>query len=185
MGTVLTRAVAVVLTVMLAVSGCTTGRDAGAQRPFPAAAGRGPCGVTTEHDVPATMRDGTVLRADVYRPKSADPVPVILMRTQYGKAGAQVEPARYQPPDWFASHCYLVVVQDIRGQGSSGGVFSEFTHDSDDGYDSVEWAAALPGSDGKVGMYGSSYVGATQWLAAVTAPPHLVTIVPANTASDY
>ncbi|MCW2517929.1 MAG: peptidase, partial [Mycobacterium sp.] len=57
--------------------------------------------------------------------------------------------------------------------------------DQTDGYDSVEWAAALPGSDGKVGMYGSSYVGATQWLAAVTAPPHLVTIVPANTASDY
>ena len=54
-----------------------------------------------------------------------------------------------------------------------------------DGYDSVEWAAALPGSNGKVGMYGSSYVGATQWLAATTAPPHLVTIVPANTASDY
>jgi putative CocE/NonD family hydrolase len=49
----------------------------------------------------------------------------------------------------------------------------------------VEWAAALPGSNGKVGMYGSSYVGATQWLAAATAPPHLVTIVPANTASDY
>lgn len=184
-GTVLTRVAAVVLTVMLAATGCATGREAGAQRPFPAVAGRGPCSVTTEHDVPATMRDGTVLRADVYRPKSADPVPVILMRTQYGKAGAQVEPARYQPPDWFASHCYLVVVQDIRGQGSSGGVFSEFTHDSDDGYDSVEWAAALPGSDGKVGMYGSSYVGATQWLAAVTAPPHLVTIVPANTASDY
>lgn len=139
----------------------------------------------TEHDVPATMRDGTVLRADVYRPRSADPVPVILMRTQYGKSGAQVAPARFQPPDWFASHCYLVVVQDVRGQGASGGTFSEFTHDMADGYDSVEWAAALPGSNGKVGMYGSSYVGATQWLAAVTAPPHLVTIVPANTASDY
>jgi putative CocE/NonD family hydrolase len=131
------------------------------------------------------MRDGTVLRADVYRPTTSDPVPVILMRTQYGKTGAQVQPSRYQSPDWFASHCYLVVVQDIRGQGSSGGVFSEFTHDQDDGYDSVEWAARLPGSNGKVGMYGSSYVGATQWLAAVTAPPPLVTIVPANTASDY
>ena len=106
------------------------------------------------------------------------------MRTQYGKSGAQAG-IRYQPPDWFASHCYLVVVQDIRGQGASGGTFSEFTHDQADGYDSVEWAAALPGSNGKVGMYGSSYVGATQWLAAVTAPPHLVTIVPANTASDY
>ncbi len=97
----------------------------------------------------------------------------------------RLTPSRYQSPDWFASHCYLVVVQDIRGQGKSDGVFSEFTHDQNDGYDSVEWAAALPGSNGKVGMYGSSYVGATQWLAAVTAPPHLVTIVPANTASDY
>ncbi len=136
-------------------------------------------------DVPARMRDGAVLRADVYRPKTSDAVPVILMRTQYGKTGAQVEPSRYQTPDWFASHCYLVVVQDIRGQGASGGTFTEFAHDQDDGYDSVEWAAGLPGSSGKVGMYGSSYVGATQWLAATTAPPHLVTIVPANTASDY
>ncbi|MDT7758586.1 MAG: uncharacterized protein QOH27_4484 [Mycobacterium sp.] len=141
--------------------------------------------MTKQDDVPARMRDGTILRADVYRPKTAEPSPVILMRTQYGKDGAQVDESRYQSPDWFASHCYLVVVQDIRGQGKSGGVFSEFTHDQSDGYDSVEWAAALTGSNGKVGMYGSSYVGATQWLAAVTAPPHLVTIVPANTASDY
>lgn len=131
------------------------------------------------------MRDGTILRADVYRPKTSQPVPVVLMRTQYGKDDAQVDTSRYQSPDWFASHCYLVVVQDIRGQGDSDGTFSEFTHDQDDGYDSVEWAATLPGSNGKVGMYGSSYVGATQWLAAVTTPPHLVTIVPANTASDY
>jgi hypothetical protein len=130
------------------------------------------------------MRDGTVLRADVYRPRTTDAVPVILMRTQYGKSGAQAG-SRYQPPDWFASHCYLVAIEDVRGQGTSGGTFSEFTHDMEDGYDSVEWAAALPGSNGKVGMYGSSYVGATQWLAATTAPPHLATIVPANTASDY
>ena len=66
------------------------------------------------------MRDGVVLRADVYRPKTSDAVPVILMRTQYGKTGAQVEPSRYQTPDWFRSHCNLVVVQDIRGQGASG-----------------------------------------------------------------
>ncbi len=117
-------------------------------------------------------------------PDTSDPVPVILMRTQYGKSGAQAG-SRYQPPDWFASHCYLVVIQDVRGQGTSGGTFSEFTNDMEDGYDSVEWAATLPGSNGKVGMYGSSYVGATQWLAATTAPPHLATIVPANTASDY
>lgn len=177
--------IAILASVALVLTGCTSGQDADTRRPFPAAAGRGPCDVTTEHDLPATMRDGTVLRADVYRPKTSDAVPVVLMRTQYGKSGAQTDVDRFEPPDWFASHCYLVVVQDIRGQGNSGGVFSEFTHDMDDGYDSVEWAAALPGSNGKVGMYGSSYVGATQWLAAVTTPPHLVTIVPANTASDY
>jgi putative CocE/NonD family hydrolase len=109
-------------------------------------------------------------------------VPVILMRTQYGKEDAQVQPSRYQRPDWFASYCYLVVVQDIRGQFASAGTFSEFSHDRDDGYDSVEWAAKLPGSSGKVGMYGSSYVGATRWLAAEAAPPHLTTVVSANTA---
>ncbi|HEV7449961.1 MAG TPA: CocE/NonD family hydrolase [Pseudonocardiaceae bacterium] len=147
--------------------------------------GTGLCAVTKTANVAVPMRDGTTLRADVYRPTMSQPVPVILVRTQYGKEAAQVQPSRYQRPEWFASHCYLVVVQDIRGQFSSGGTFSEFSHDRDDGYDSVEWAARLPGSSGKVGMYGSSYVGATQWLAAETAPPHLTTIVPANTASDY
>jgi uncharacterized protein len=184
------RAVAIASAVALVLSACggvgnRTSFAGDGPGPWPPTAGRGDCAVTKQQDVPATMRDGTVLRADVYRPQTSDPVPVILMRTQYGKTGAQVQPSRYQSPDWFASYCYLVVVQDIRGQGNSGGIFSEFTHDQDDGYDSVEWAARLPGSNGKVGMYGSSYVGATQWLAAVTAPPHLVTIVPANTASDY
>jgi len=174
-----------VIAVVLMLAGCARPAAPVSETPWPPAGGRGPCGVSKQTDVAATMRDGTVLRADVYRPSAPTAVPVILMRTQYGKTGAQVQPSRYQSPDWFASHCYLVVVQDIRGTGTSGGVFEEFAHDSDDGYDSVEWAAALPGADGKVGMYGSSYVGATQWLAAVTAPPHLVTIVPANTAADY
>ncbi|MDT5359005.1 MAG: uncharacterized protein QOC69_767, partial [Mycobacterium sp.] len=185
MPSVAIRVAAVAAVVTLVLGGCSGdhGTRSGAG-PWPQDPGRGPCAVTKQDNVPATMRDGTVLRADVYRPQSQESVPVILMRTQYGKAGAQAA-SRYQSPDWFASHCYLVVVQDIRGQGASGGTFSEFTHDQNDGYDSVEWAAALPGSNGKVGMYGSSYVGATQWLAAVAAPPHLVTIVPANTASDY
>jgi len=141
--------------------------------------------VTKTADVPVPMRDGTVLLADIYRPTTEQPVPVILYRTQYNKTAAQVTPYRYQTPDWFASHCYLVLTQDIRGLYASAGEFTEFANDRDDGYDSVEWAARLPGSTGKVGMYGSSYVGATQWLAAETAPPHLTTIVPSNTASDY
>ena len=152
---------------------------------WPPAEGRGACAVTKETDVPAAMRDGVVLRADVYRPTTTAPVPVILMRTQYGKAAAQVAPSRFQTPEWYASHCYIVVIQDVRGQGRSDGVFYEYAHDRDDGYDSVEWAARLPGSNGKVGMYGSSYVGATQWLAATAAPPSLKAIVPSNTASDY
>ena len=175
------RIAAIAAVVGLVLTACGGGPHRDAAPP----GSRGPCAVVTQEDVPAPMRDGTVLRADVYRPQTSDRVPVILMRTQYGKGAAQTRPSRYGSPDWFASHCYLVVVQDIRGQGASDGTFSEFAHDQDDGYDSVEWAAALPGSNGKVGMYGSSYVGATQWLAAVTTPPHLTTIVPANTASDY
>jgi putative CocE/NonD family hydrolase len=152
---------------------------------WPPAGGRGECMVTKTTDVSAKMRDGVMLKADIYRPQTKEKVPVILMRTQYGKAAAQIEPARFQTPDWFASHCYIVVIQDIRGQGASSGTFYEYANDRNDGFDTVEWAAKLPGSNGKVGMYGSSYVGATQWLAATGAPPSLKAIVPSNTASDY
>ena len=152
---------------------------------WPPPGGEGPCAVTKEIDVPARMRDGVILKADVYRPTTKELVPVILMRTQYGKTAAQIQPSRFQTPSWFASHCYLVVIQDIRGQYASQGTFYEYASDRNDGYDSVEWAAHLPGSNGKVGMYGSSYVGATQWLAATATPPSLKTIIPSNTASDY
>nr|WP_082301195.1 CocE/NonD family hydrolase [Nocardia seriolae] len=181
------RAGVLAATAALVVAGCGSDGDHPQQAAtsWPPTAGRGSCAVDKQENVSATMRDGVVLKADVYQPKTSESVPVILMRTQYGKAAAQVQPFRYQTPDWFASHCYLVVVQDIRGQGKSGGTFTEFGNDMNDGYDSVEWAAGLDGSNGKVGMYGSSYVGATQWLAAVGAPPHLTTIVPANTSSDY
>lgn len=170
------------ITLSLVLTGCAQGTTSNS---WPPSDERGPCAVAKKSDVPATMRDGTILRADIYRPKLKDPVPVILMRTQYGKDTAQIQPSRFRTPDWFASHCYLVVVQDVRGQGTSDGIFTEFGNDGDDGYDTVEWAAGLPGATGKVGMYGSSYVGATQWFAATTTPPHLTTIVPSNTASDY
>jgi putative CocE/NonD family hydrolase len=152
---------------------------------WPPESGRGACDVTKQANVPARMRDGTVLFADVYRPAATEPVPVILMRTQYGKEAAQMQPSRFQSPSWFASHCYIVVIQDIRGQYASEGTFYEYAHDRNDGYDSVEWAARLPGANGAVGMYGSSYNAATQWLAATATPPSLKAIVPSNTASDY
>jgi putative CocE/NonD family hydrolase len=169
----------VLLIVAIAAAGLARadGHPPGAHQPA--------CRVEREENVPARMRDGTILYADVYRPVSSERFPVILMRTQYGKDSAQVNPSRYQPPAWYAAHCYIVVIQDTRGTGASKGEFYEYARDRDDGYDTVQWAATLPGSDGRVGMYGSSYVGATQWLAATASPPALKAIVPTNTASDY
>lgn len=137
-----------------------------------------------DKDVPVPMRDGTVLRADVYRPAAAGKYPVILQRTPYNKsllAGVilMLDVVR------TASAGYAVVIQDTRGRYASEGEFYPFRDDITDGYDSVEWCAAQAWSDGQVGMYGASYVGATQWLAALSAPPHLKAIFPLITASDY
>src|ERR1700730_5655724 len=153
------------------------------QMPARAELQNGSCAVERQTDVSATMRDGSKLMADVYRPKEPGSYPIILMRLPYNKDAAQTYV--YAAPQAYASHCYIVVIQDVRGQYKSGGEFYTFRDEGSDGYDTVEWAAALPGSSGKVGMYGFSYVGATQWLAAVQRPPHLVTIVPAQTSSDY
>lgn len=135
-----------------------------------AAPPKGPCAVSKEVDVPAKMRDGVTLLADVYRPTEPGSYPVLLMRLPYNKSTAQTYV--YASPEYYASQCYIVAIQDVRGQYASQGVFYAFQNEMQDGYDSVEWAASLPGSNGKVGMYGFSYVGATQWLAAVMRPPH-------------
>jgi uncharacterized protein len=148
-----------------------------------AAVPKGPCTVSKQVDVPAKMRDGVTLLADVYRPTEPGDYPVLLMRLPYNKKTAQTYV--YASPEFYASQCYIVAIQDVRGQYASQGVFYAFQNEMQDGYDSVEWAASLPGSNGKVGMYGFSYVGATQWLAAVMRPPHLVAISPAMTSSDY
>ena len=139
--------------------------------------------VTVERNVPARMRDGTTLYADIYRPGDDDPHPVLLVRTPYDKAGGDT--STYRHPEWWAGQGYIVVHQDTRGRYTSEGEWYPFRNESNDGYDSVEWAAALPGSNGRVGMYGFSYVGATQMLAAVAAPPHLTATVPGMTGSDY
>ncbi|MEZ4561326.1 MAG: CocE/NonD family hydrolase [Thermomicrobiales bacterium] len=140
-------------------------------------------GVTVEYNVPATMRDGTTLYADVYRPEGDGPWPVILMRLPYDKTSA--ENISYADPSWYARQGYLVVVQDVRGTAASDGEFVPFQHEAEDGYDTIEWAARLPGANGRVGMYGFSYAGATQLLPATLRPPSLATICPAMTASQY
>ena len=135
--------------------------------------------VTVERGVKAKMRDGVILRADIYRPKADGQFPVLLQRTPYDKRGG-VE-FGYKA----AVHGFVVIVQDVRGRYTSDGEFYTFIHESADGYDTVEWAAALPYSNGKVGMWGGSYVGATQMLAAIAHPPHLAGICPVVTASNY
>lgn len=139
--------------------------------------------VRLEPDVPVTMRDGCVLSADVYYPLTDAPAPALLMRLPYGKELAETNV--YGHPSWFAARGYLVVVQDVRGRGASQGAFEPFLYEADDGYDTVEWVASLPECSGKVAMYGFSYVGATQLLAASKRPPHLTCIVPAHTGIDY
>jgi len=135
--------------------------------------------VIVERGVPAKMRDGVVLRADIYRPKAEGKFPVLLTRTPYDKRGEM----DFGP--LAAARGYVVISQDVRGRYTSEGEWYTFKNESQDGYDTIEWAAALPYSNGKVGMFGGSYVGATQMLTAIAAPPHLAGILPVVTASNY
>ena len=139
--------------------------------------------VKVETNLPAAMRDGTVLYADVYRPDGPGPFPTILQRTPYDKSAPLS--AQMLDPIKAAKAGYAHVIQDTRGRFTSEGAFYCFADDVNDGYDTVEWAASQPWSNGKVGMVGASYVGATQWLAASTRPPHLACIAPNVTASNY
>jgi len=132
-----------------------------------------------ERDVETRMRDGVVLRADVYRPDTEEQLPVLLQRTPYGKGFSNPAFALMA-----AERGYAVVIQDTRGRWASDGDGYPLVHEMDDGYDTVEWVARQPWAKAQVGMYGGSYVGYTQWAAAVTQPPALKTIVPAITFCD-
>ncbi len=135
--------------------------------------------VKVERGVAVKMRDGVVLRADIYRPEAEGKFPVLLQRTPYNKAGGLEFGLK------AAARGYVVIIQDVRGRYTSEGEWYTFKHEPDDGYDTVEWAGSLPYSSGKVGMFGGSYVGATQMLTAIAHPPHLAGIFPVVTASNY
>jgi len=126
--------------------------------------------------------DGVRLDADLYRPDSEQSFPVLLMRQPYNKEIAST--VVYAHPTWYASHGYIVVIQDVRGCGTSQGTFTLFEREIEDGYETVNWAANLPGSTGEVGMYGFSYQGMTQLYAAVGRPEPLKVICPAMLAYD-
>ncbi|WP_249365656.1 CocE/NonD family hydrolase [Cytobacillus citreus] len=130
------------------------------------------------------MRDGITLYADIYHPKKEGKFPVLLTRLPYNK-DLPFYSHRYLDTNRLVQNGYIVIVQDVRGRFHSEGDFYPFLYEAEDGYDTVEWAAALPYSNGKVGMFGLSYYGYTQLLAATEQPPHLEAIVPAMTLNDW
>ncbi|MBL7232677.1 CocE/NonD family hydrolase [Komagataeibacter oboediens] len=127
-------------------------------------------------------RDGTVLVADIWQPEGDGPFPVLLMRQAYGRRiGTSL---CYAPPEWYAARGYIVVMQDARGRGESGGTFDLFRYEAQDGVDTVNWAAGLPGSSGRVGMFGFSFQGTNQLLAATQDCPALRALAPAMIGWD-
>ncbi len=127
-------------------------------------------------------RDGVRLDADIYRPETESKLPILLMRQPYGKAIAST--VVYAHPTWYASQGYIVVIQDVRGRGTSEGKFELFANEVADGLDTINWVSQLPGSTGEVGMYGFSYQGMTQLYTAVHQHLALKAIAPAMVAYD-
>lgn len=138
--------------------------------------------VVVEKDVPITMRDGVRLYANVYRPQAEGRFPVIVIRLPYGKD----EYYCYMPAigKFWARKGYAAVIQDVRGKFASEGTFEPFVHEIADGYDTIDWAAKQPWSDGNIGMMGESYYGYTTWAAAASQHPNLKCIAPANMNMD-
>jgi len=133
-----------------------------------------------ERNVAIPMRDGVILRADVLRPAESGKFPVLVYRTPYGKDAAQAEYTTFRHA---LERGYAVVIEDVRGRYHSDGEFRPYENEGRDGFDTIEWAASQPWSNGAVGTFGLSYPGAVQWLAAVASPPHLKAMVPAMTFS--
>ncbi len=141
--------------------------------------------VLVEKNVVAAMRDGTVLRADIYRPSQEGRYPVLLQRTPYNKELLPLTAITLDPIRAAAAG-YAVVIQDVRGRwASDGGTFFLYQDEGRDGFDSVAWAANQPWSDGTVGGYGVSYMGGTSWLTAASAPPALRAISPTTAPNDF
>ena len=134
--------------------------------------------VVVERDVMVEMRDGVRLATDVYYPaKDGKPIetklPALLMRTAYNKERWGPDIVRF-----FARHGYISVTQDCRGRYKSEGRFFPWVDDPEDGYDTIEWIARLPRSNGRVGMHGPSHMAWVQFHAATQKPPHLVAMAP-------
>ena len=143
----------------------------------------GEIGIRVEKNVPCSLADGTVLRSDVYRPDDEESYPVLMIRLPYDKETPRYYDEYLEVPRMVKAG-YVVILQDVRGRFASEGDFFPFIHERRDGYEAVEWAAKLPYSNGKVGLFGMSYHGYTQFAAAVERPPSLKAIAPVMTGAD-
>ena len=143
-------------------------------------------GVRLERGVRCMLSDGIALVSDHYHPSierfGDGPWPTLLMRQPYGRDIAST--VVYAHPVWFARHGYHVVIQDVRGRGGSAGDFYAFRHEGRDGAETIAWLMKHPACNGRIGMYGFSYQGSTQLLAAVENPEGLKCIAPHMTAVD-
>jgi len=144
--------------------------------------------VLLERDVKIRMRDGVDLLADVYHPSKggqavAGAFPVILVRTSYNK---EVRPMSFIPNhESFVEQGYVVVIEDVRGRYKSPGRFYHGIYEANDGYDTIEWIAKQPWSNGKIGMTGVSYLAAVQQAAAVSGAPHLASMFHIQAPMSY
>ena len=139
-------------------------------------------GVQLERGLRHKMSDGAELVSDHYYPPEKGPHPTLLMRQPYGRAIAST--VVYAHPIWFARNGYNVVIQDVRGRGDSEGEFYPFRHEARDGAETIAWLRTRLESNGRVGMYGFSYQGVTQLLAAAEQPAGLRCIAPGMAAHD-
>jgi hypothetical protein len=139
-------------------------------------------GVRLERGVECRLSDGSILVSDHYYPAGEGPWPTLLMRQPYGRDIAST--VVYAHPVWFARHGYHMAIQDVRGRGGSDGEFYPFRNEGRDGAESIGWLRRHPACNGRIGMYGFSYQGATQLLAAAEQPDGLICIAPHMTAAD-
>lgn len=137
--------------------------------------------ITMEQDVPIPMRDGTILKADIFWPAGEGQHPVLIERTPYDK---NVRTAIGFNALDAARAGYIVVFQDTRGSFTSEGEWLPWKYEREDGYDTIAWAASLPRSNGRVGTFGASYTGSTQWSSAIAGAPALKAMAPMVTFSD-
>ncbi len=142
--------------------------------------------VRIERSVMVPMRDGVELSTDLYMPVDATgPLPVVLMRTPYGKSNFRATRlVHFSPAHVFASQGFAVAVQDTRGRWESQGQYTVLGNDGPDGYDTITWLAEQSWSNGNVGMYGCSYLGEVQMIEAKYRHPALKAMIPQAAASN-